>query len=1268
MMSEPQSDLTHLGQDVFQSTKLDQAPTSKLPTPTTVVTSRICRQVFGTNPFKSSFLGLFRVLDSRWDQVMGGLGVICAIAAGIPLPIIGAIFGKLISHFPPTESHVTAYISRLLGLACAYFVATLLYTTAFGIVGEKASICMRKELLDSLLHLDQVYIDTHGLDINSLLTEKIDDIHAGFSEKFGIFIQSISYFVAALIVGFTLNAQLTGIILVCIGVTLTITISTTSRLTAKSGKRATEHDEAANTLVESALRAVRIVQGFDMTQRLCAKHESSIHEVLKAKTIKTIFASIQVAMIFFIAYAINALAFYIGSKMAFSHKQGGNAGTVFAVVLIILDSSLVVAQFAPFLEIFAKAASAAETIEDLRDARSDEFGSRSVSEKPAHIDLKSRAIKFMGVGFSYPSRPTVKVLTGLEITIQPRSFTGIVGTSGSGKSTIISILTGIYPYSGSILVGDQELRDLDASDLRRQMAVVEQEAVLLPGTIYENICLGLSDINVSKEEVELRCLAAAEQANVDFLNTLPQGIHTVIGDGIQLSGGQRQRISLARALIRDPAILILDEPTSSLDAHSEVTVIEAVKRASARGIAVIMVAHRLSTITEADQIVVVDEGSVIESGSPRELANADGVFKSMLSISMTDVEDSPSNPKSTETLTEALDEEDIAASLVQSEYNASLKHSRRRSKWTRACADLLVGPNIWRIIIGSLGAIACGGLLLGEAIIFGNLVDLLNNGLQEPDFRQRANFFCYMFLVLAFVALFAWMTSGIAFGMSANQSIAKIRLMLFEHLLNMDLGWHCSKGRSTGQLMSVFTKESGDLSCLSGPALATIVTTSVSVCGGIILALCITWRISVVLLVAVPVMLLAGFTRIRVLASADNHRRAAYRQATEFATEACRARKTVKTFSMQDRILARYDAWLHESYKKGRVFTATANALMALAFTVTYFVYALAYWWGSKKVRGGHATGKQFFTILPALLSSAQSAGQLFSLSPEIARAKAAATRIFELLSERPSILHGIASNHTSQGNVEQDIKLSLENVSFAYHKRGRTILSDVSLQVPAGSTVALVGPSGAGKSSALALLERFYDPFAGSIKLDGVDISDLDVRQLRSRLGLVSQDSDLMPGTIADNIKLGACPGQEVSDKEVQDVCQQCGIHEFIMSLPDKYNTFCGLNSSINLSVGQARRVALARALIRKPEILLLDEVTSALDVQSERQVQLSLAAAASNGRTTIVVAHRLASIKNSDKIFVFEGGKVVESGTHAELMELGGLYSSMAKAQKVQ
>ena len=399
--------------------------------------------------------------------------------------------------------------------------------------------------------------------------------------------------------------------------------------------------------------------------------------------------------------------------------------------------------------------------------------------------------------------------------------------------------------------------------------------------------------------------------------------------------------------------------------------------------------------------------------------------------------------------------------------------------------------------------------------------------------------------------------------------------------------------------------------------------------------------------------------------------------------------------------MEKYRAAIRKPYEESLKFNVLGSIILAFSLSVTYFVYALAYWWGSKQVRGGNYSQKDFFIVLPALLFSAQAAGQLFSLAPEITRAKTAAQSVFALHDEKPTIIDplNVTGSHQHESRVispdeneqthDRRGEVEFRGVSMHYATRPDVAaLNSVSFSIHPGEYVAFVGRSGAGKSSTVHLIERFFDPTAGTVLVDGEDIRKVNVQFHRARLGLVEQEPDLFPGSIKYvssqymkhnipiclpstltmicrfNIGLGKV-GAEPSEEAIVDVAKRCELHDFIMSLPEGYNTEVGAHGS-KLSGGQRQRLAIARALIRDPEILLLDEATSQLDANTERDIRKAIAAA-SQGRTTIMIAHRLASVQHADRIFVFESGRIIEQGKHDELVSKGGIYASMVAAQEL-
>lgn len=856
--------------------------------------------------------------------------------------------GQIINEFPPAENALYDRLVQLLGVAVAYFVITAIYCVGFGLTSETVSVKLRQKLLECLLHLDQAYLDTHNIDVNGLLTEKMDTIQAGCSEKVGIFIQALSYFVAAFIVGFILDAKLAGILLASVVPAIALSFGLLSPAVSKYSRMVTNRNEQANDIVESALGAVKVVQAFDMINGLCERHLEFLNESIKTSTKKAIFTALQAGSVYFIAYSANALAFYLGSRIA----DGGNAGTVYAVVFLILDASFVVGQFAPFLEIFARAASAKGSVQDLIDARNSTSNAGTYRKSDHKPVLHGKDVEFRDVVFQYPARPTVKTLNGVNLTLQAGKFTAMVGTSGGGKSTLVALLLGIYDYSGRIDLGSDDIKMIDSNHLRSQIAVLDQDSILFSGTIFDNVCYGLIRQDLTEEEKTARCLRALKDANVDFLDQLPRGVHTKLGNEMQLSGGQRQRVCLARALIKRPAILILDEPTSALDARSEVAVVNAVKKIAATGTTVIMIAHRLSTTLDADHVAVMSDGTVVEQGSPSELSVEGTVFRGLLDAQNTTFDqsrdqspgDGPALRRSSSIeidTTQDVEKQSLPVAADSKPQNVTKLGLGTLAKRLGA----IIKPDSLLASFGLLASIVSGGILIGQAIIFGNLITVLNRGSASPTYYSQADFFSLMFFILALIALASYITSGSAFGVTSTHMTARVQTKMLRQLLHLDMQWFSEPGHSTHELMSSFTKDPADLSALGGIALGAIFTIITSTVGGIVLAHIVAWKIAVVLLAAVPVMLVSGFARLRLLTASETQHREAYRGATSLAAESCRNRRAVTALCLEEHLVEEYRQALRKPYKKIRAYVYYSNVLLAFCFSITYFVYALAYWW-----------------------------------------------------------------------------------------------------------------------------------------------------------------------------------------------------------------------------------------------------------------------------------------------------------------------------------
>jgi ATP-binding cassette subfamily B (MDR/TAP) protein 1 len=1008
---------------------------------------------------------------------------------------------------------------------------------------------------------------------------------------------------------------------------------------------------------------------------------------------------------------------------------------------------------APFLQIFGAAAGASQKLMETIHRESAIDGTQDQGE-PLPDPLNGE-FELRDLFFTYPSRPEAQVLKGVTLSIPANQHTAIVGASGSGKSTIIALLERLYdPDSGGVYLDGKDVSKINVRLLRGSMALVQQEPTLFDRSILENIASGL--INSSRSEhahlkdalldSSLSDLAkaitdgkpidaavaacspevkeiyglvneAVEQADATtFIRRLAHGLATRVGNaGSQLSGGQKQRIALARALVRKPKILLLDEATAALDSKSE-TLIQAALDKAAVGRTTVSVAHRLSTVKKADWIVVMEKGKVMERGTHRELIDLNGRYAELVRMQSL-AKDNFSKASTiveeegvTKTVTKEEDLSEKAAIVVETTETPKEEEDVKQNvpdapggkghdKPTLPLGKTIGGiaslakPQTLLIIIGFIASAIIGGIYSAEAVVFGNTINALSPCQGADKVRSAGNLFGLLFFILALVEVICYVISGSSFGWVSEKMLYRVRVLSLRSLLSQDLAWHESEGRNPTNLLSYISGDANALGSLTGIIIGTIFTIIVNMIAGIVLAHAIAWKIAVVLLACVPIMLSSGFMRLRVLAQFQTRHQKAFAESVGITVEAVSAIKTIAPFSLEEESLQIYRRSLAAPYKATLKALVKGNFWLAMAFSISNLVYALAYWWGTKQIIAGLYTQTQFFIVLPALLFSAQSCGQMFSMAPDLTKARISAGNILHLLSIGPDsklkedTTRSPLTMRLKPTDPEKDANSSLppppppppnapmkglevdfRNISFAYPSRPHTmVLTSLSLNVPAGSFCALVGPSGSGKSTVLHLLEKFYAPHSGVITVDGRDISPLSPADHRNDIALVPQEGILFAGTLRFNICLGARPGHEPTQAELEAACKLANIHDTIMDLPDGYDTVCGPGGR-SFSGGQKQRLSIARALIRRPRLLLLDEPTSALDAEAERVLQNALEGVMRGGCTVVAIAHRLVTVRKANRIFYIESGGVRDWGTHEELLTKCEGYADSVRAQMVE
>jgi len=875
--------------------------------------------------------------------------------------------------------------------------------------------------------------------------------------------------------------------------------------------------------------------------------------------------------------------------------------------------------------------------------------------QPQVTDLPSReptgpdrplqpSLAFENVTFRYPGGRRA-ALDALSLRVAPGERVGVVGASGAGKSTISRLLLRFAdPTTGRVTIGGHDLRDLSLRDLRRMIAVVSQDTYLFHGTVEENLRMGRPD--ASQAELE----DAARHAHIhEAIAALPQGYQTVVGErGVRLSGGQRQRIAIARALLRDAPILILDEALSSVDAESEAAIQDALDRLM-RGRTTLIFAHRLSSIIGADRILVLDEGRVAESGTHATLMARDGVYRQLMAGQAGGEADGTLHDAAVTADRETSPTPHAAAAPTE-DTPAVLRAAGPGWREVGRILFALARGYHARLVVTFVLGVARVAALIGVGLLGALVVRAVSRG-------ESARLLLIALLVVAPLAgVLHWIESWLAHDM-AYRLLADMRMRFFRKLV--DLGPAYLSSRRTGDLLGVATH---DIELIEYFFAHTITPGLVAVLvPAVVLATLgvFGWPMALAVL---PFLAYAALSPVLGRGRIDRlsgRAREASGELNAHAVDSIQGLAEIVAFQQEARrgeaLAARARAYAEArmpflaDLARQSAMQDVATGLGGLAVTVV----------GASLV----AAGRLEAAMLPLLTLLAMSAfvpvWEIAQVGRQLADTLAATRRVHAVHAEPVLIADGPGVRLPGPRR-EEAATIALHDVTFTYPGRARPALTQVSFTVPAGATVALVGPSGAGKTTIASLLLRFWDPTSGSITLAGHDLRAWSLDDLRGHIALVAQDTHLFNDTLGGNIRIAR---PEATPTEVAAAIERASLTSLVRTLPEGLETRVG-ERGVQLSGGQRQRVAIARAFLRDAPVLILDEATSHLDAVNEHVVQEALLSLA-RARTTIVIAHRLSTVRAADQIVVLDEGRVVEQGRHDELLRRRGLYARLVSRQ---
>ncbi|MDH6578789.1 ATP-binding cassette subfamily B protein [Kitasatospora sp. MAP5-34] len=1210
-----------------------------------------------------------------------------AITAIVPLITKLIIDDVITTHTRP----LTPWAVALLLAAALVFLCTQIRRYYGGQLALDVQQDMRTDLFRSLTRLDGARQDS--LDTGQVVGRATSDLQLinGLLSMLPMMTGNFLMFGMSALVMLWLSPPLTLVALV-MGPALWW-VATLSRKRLFPATWAAQQEAAVVAgVVDGAVGGVRVVKGFGQEAQERAKLEQASRNLYGSRlrsirlnsrytpAMQAIPALGQVAVLALGGWLAVRGDVSLGTFVAFSTYVAQLTGPVRMLTMLITVGQQARAGVERVLELVDQeplvrertdaidlAATTATTASPAEAATTATTASPAEAATASSVGVDIPALEFDGVDFRYESAADGHglVLEGLSLSLAEGETLALVGGSGSGKSTVAQLVPRFYdPVAGRVRAYGHDLRDLTLDSLRAAVGIVPEDSFLFSETVSTNIAYGRPD--ATEEQIH----AAARAAQADgFIRDLPDGYRTKVGEqGLTLSGGQRQRIALARAILSDPRILLLDDATSAVDPQVEAEIHEALRSVMA-GRTTLLIAHRRSTLQLADRIAVLERGRLIDIGTHEELEARCPQYRALI----TDPDAGIRQPARTAAPGLELEPAPAPVPTAPSAPEAKAAAPDLLAKVAALpaatdtpdipLADAEAGDpdfSLRRLLTPFRRPLLLALLLLALDAAAGLAIPvLIRHGIDDGVSKAAFSGVAVAALAALVVVALDWLVQSAetrVSGRTGERVLYTLRLKIFAHLNRLGLDYY--ERELSGRIMTRMTTDVDSISSFLQTGVVTAVVSLLTFVGIFGALLVIDAGLALVVFAVLPLLVVATLVFRRKSTTQYQISRDLISTVNADLQENVAGMRIVQAFRRQDINTARFVARGVE-YRDARV---RAQLYISMYFPFVQFLSsvaaALVLIVGASRVDSGTLTIGALVAYLLYIDLFFAPVNQLSQIFDGYQQASVGLGRIRELL-----------RTPTSTPDTDDPVKVErlrgevrFENVSFAYNGGGEgnpEVLSGIDLHIPQGQTVALVGETGAGKSTLVKLVARFYDATGGTVRIDGTDITRYGLAEYRHRLGVVPQEAYLFAGTVRDAIAYGR---PTATDAEVEAAARAVGAHEMIVRLSGGYRHEV-TSRGRNLSAGQRQLIALARAELVDPDLLLLDEATAALDLATEAAVNHA-ADRLAGGRTTLVIAHRLTTAQRADRVVVLDHGRVVEDGRHDELLARGGAYARLWQA----